>query len=99
MEKNPSIAEALAHLRRRLGSGAFDVLDYWPDDPDTIGIARPGDEEPCVCILTAGKAAGRFDLQHGGELFPDCVIQGVEWVVRQELLDRAKPDAPPGGWK
>jgi hypothetical protein len=89
MEKSAGILEALAYLRRRLGSTAFDVLDYWPDDPDIIGIARPGEEEPCVCIMTAGKVEGRFDVEHGGKVFPDCVIQGLEWAIRHELRQRA----------
>jgi hypothetical protein len=60
VEKSAGICDALAHLRRRLGAMAFDVLDYWPGDPDIIGIAPPKAEEPRVCILTAGKDSGRF---------------------------------------
>jgi hypothetical protein len=41
-----------------------------------------------VCVMTAGKAQGRFDVERGGEVFPDCVIQGLEWAVRHELRRR-----------
>jgi hypothetical protein len=85
VEKSEGIRDALAHLYRRLGAGAFDVLDYWPGDHDTIGIAPPGGDEPCVCILTAGKSDGRYDVEHSGKVFRDCVIQGLEWAVRHEL--------------
>jgi hypothetical protein len=88
VEKSAAILDALAYLRRRLGSAAFEVLDYWPGDPDTIGIAAPGCDEPCVCILTADKAPGRYDLEHGGKVFRDCVIQGLEWAVRHELREQ-----------
>jgi hypothetical protein len=88
VEKSVGIREALAHLRRRLGSEAFDVLDYWPGDRDTIGIAPPGGDEPCVCILTPGKAEGRYDVEHDGKVFRDCVIRGLEWAVRHELRRR-----------
>jgi hypothetical protein len=90
--KSVGIGEALAHLRSRLGARAFDVVDAWPDDPDIIGIARPGSEEPCVCILTAGKEAGRYDVEYGDRVARECVMQGVEWVVRQELRpSRGRP--------
>jgi hypothetical protein len=94
MEKSVGIRDALAHLRLRLGSGAFDVLDYWPGDRDTIGIAPPGGDEPCVCILTSGKPDGRYDVEHGDKVFRDCVIQGLEWAVRHEL--RQQKDASKG---
>lgn len=90
MEKSAGILEALTHLRRRLGSTAFDVLDYWPGDPDTIAIAPPGSDEPCVCFMTAGKDEGRFDVEHGGKVSRDCMIQGLEWAVRHELRREAK---------
>jgi hypothetical protein len=83
--KSAGIQDAVAQLRRRFGRAAFDVVDYWPADPDTIGIARSGEDEACVCILTAGKTEGRFDVEHGGKVYRDCVIQGLEWAVREEL--------------
>jgi hypothetical protein len=94
MDKSAGIADALSHLRRRLGSAAFHVIDYWPEDPDTIGIAPPGGEEPCVSILTAGKAAGRFDVEFAGKVFRDCVIEGVVWAVRHELGRAAELNVP-----
>jgi hypothetical protein len=33
----------------------------------------------------------------GGKVFPDCVIQGLEWAVRHELRQRAEPGPPPDG--
>jgi hypothetical protein len=86
--KSAAIQEAISQLRQRLRQ-AFDLVDFWPDDPDTIGIARPGEVEPCVCLMTAGKEAGRFDVEHGGTVYPDCVIQGLEWAVREGLRGRA----------
>ncbi len=85
MEKNAALVDAVEHLRLAIGPGAFDVLDYWPGDPDTVGIAPPGRDEPCVCVLTAGKSPGRYDVEHGGTVFRDCLIQGLEWAVRHEL--------------
>ena len=35
------VAELIDVLRSRLGSGAFQVVDHWPDDPMAIGIASP----------------------------------------------------------
>jgi hypothetical protein len=83
--KSPAIRNAVSQLRRRFGTRAFDLVDYWPADPDTVGIARPGEVEPCVCILTTGKAEGRFDVEYGGTVYRDCVIQGLEWAVGEEL--------------
>ncbi len=83
--KSAAILNAVTQLRRRFGTEGFDVVDYWPGDPDTIGIARPGDDEPCVCILTTGKAEGRFDVEHGGTVYRDCVVQGLQWAVGKEL--------------
>jgi hypothetical protein len=83
--KSAGIQDAVSQLHQRLGTAAFDVVDYWPADPDTIGIARPGEDDPCVCILTAGKTEGRFDVEHGGTLYRDCLIQGLVWAVREEL--------------
>jgi len=85
MEKSAALRDAVERLRLSVGPGAFDVLDYWPGDPDTLGIALPGGDEPCVCILTAGKEPGRYDVEHGGEVFQDCLMQGLEWAVRHEL--------------
>ena len=82
--KNAAIRDAASKLRRRFGV-AFDFVDYWPGEPGTIGIARPGEDDPCVCILTAGKAAGRFDVQLGEKQYQDCVIQGLEWAVQEGL--------------
>lgn len=85
MDKSPEICDLVEKLRLQLGPGVFDILDYWPSDPHTIGIARPGEEEPCVCVVTAGKMPGRYDLEHRGKLFRDCLIDGVAWAVRHEL--------------
>lgn len=85
MEKSAAILEMLEAVRMRLGPDSFDVLDYWPGDADTIGVALPAHDEPCVCIITAGKARGRYDLEHDGHVFRDCVIDGVESVIRHEL--------------
>jgi hypothetical protein len=41
--KSERLRDAVSQLRRRLGGSAFEVVDYWPADPDTIGIARPDD--------------------------------------------------------
>jgi hypothetical protein len=89
--KSADIREAVSQLRRRVGATAFDVVDYWPGDPDTIGIARPGEDDPCVCILTTGKADGRFDVDHQGTVYQDCLIQGLVWTVRQALRVSARP--------
>jgi hypothetical protein len=89
--KSAGIQDAVAHLVRRLGRATFDVVDYWPNDPDTIGIARPGEDEARVCILTAGKSAGRFDVEHGETVYRDCVIQGLEWAVREGLGKTSRP--------
>jgi hypothetical protein len=103
VEKSPAILEVVDALRLRLGPGSFDVLDYWPGDKHTIGIAPPGGEEPCVSILTAGKEPGRYDVEHGGKVFRDCIIDGLEWAVRHELREQrhAELDASPdrGGIK
>lgn len=87
--KSDRIRNAIAQLRQRFGQRAFSVVDYWPEDPDAIGIARPGEDEPCVCILTAGKEEGRFDVEHGGKVYRNCVIQGLCWAVREGLGGRA----------
>lgn len=89
MEKSPAILEVVEALQLRIGPGAFDVVDYWPRDPHTVGIAPPGEQEPCVCVLTAGRKPGRYDLEHGGQVFRDCVIEGLEWAVRHELRKRS----------
>lgn len=83
--KSAGIRDAVAQLRQRFGKAAFDIVDWWPNDPDTIGIARPGEDDACVCILTAGKAEGRFDVERGGKTYRDCLIQGLAWAVREEL--------------
>jgi hypothetical protein len=83
--KSEAIRSAIALLRERIGSRLIDVVDWWPDDPDQIGIARPGGLEPVVCVLTADKAEGRFDLQYGDKLYRDCVVEGLCWVVRDAI--------------
>lgn len=94
MDKSPAILDVVEALRLRLGPGSFDVVDYWPGDPHTVGVAPPGADEPCVCVLTAGKEPGRYDVEHGGKVFRNCVIDGVEWAVRHELGEQrhASPD-------
>jgi hypothetical protein len=86
--KSERIVEVVAELTRRFGKDAFEVIDYWPDDHHTIGIARPGADEPCVCISVAGAAAGRFHLERDGECVHNCLIQGVVWVTKQQLARR-----------
>lgn len=86
--KSEAIRAAVAQLRVRFGGRAFDVVDWWPDDPEQIGLARPGSDEPGVCILTAGKAEGRFDVQRGATLYRDCLIQGLCWALGEELRRR-----------
>ena len=97
MEKSPAILQVVEDLRLRLGPGSFDVLDYWPGDPHTVGIGSPGGDEPCVCILTADKAPGRYDVGYGGTIFRDCVIEGLVWAVQHELRAQrhTKPDVAP----
>jgi hypothetical protein len=87
VEKSPAILDVVETLGLRLGPGSFDVLDYWPSDPHTVGIAAPGGEEPCVCIMTAGKEPCRYDIEHGGKVLRDCLIEGVAWAVRHGLRE------------
>ncbi|MFO0907836.1 MAG: hypothetical protein U0794_05655 [Isosphaeraceae bacterium] len=100
MEKSAVIQDVLDRLRQRFGSAAFEVVDWWPVDPDTIGIALPGCTEPILCIMTSGKAPGRYDLQYGSKLYADCLEQGLDWFVRQVLQEdihrnpEAKSDDP-----
>jgi len=88
VEKSAAVYDAISQLRRRFGAAGFAVVDYWPADPDTVGIAPPGGDEPVVCIMTAGKAPGRYDVQHCGTVYPDCVVQGLEWAARQVLREQ-----------
>ncbi|MET0291779.1 MAG: hypothetical protein ABW136_05385 [Steroidobacteraceae bacterium] len=44
-EKNPELSTAVDALRERLGKNAFVIVDHWPEDPDAIGIAAPGNQE------------------------------------------------------
>lgn len=85
MEKSTAILDVIAALRLLVGPGSFDVVNDWAAEPDMVAIALPGGDEPCVCILTAGKAPGRYDMEHGGTVFRDCLIEGLEWAVRHEL--------------
>ena len=39
--KAKAVVELIDVLRSRLGPGAFQVVDHWPDDPMAIGIAAP----------------------------------------------------------
>jgi hypothetical protein len=87
--KSDRIRGAVSQLRQRFGRHAFAVVDYWPEDTEVIGIARPGEDEPCVCIFTAGKEEGRFDVERGGIVYRDCVLQGLFWSVHEELGHRA----------
>lgn len=84
MEKNDAILGVVAHLRQRLGTAAFDLIDVWPESAGTIGVARPGDVEPRVCIMSTDRA-GRFDVEHQGKVYPDCLLPGVEWCVHDQL--------------
>ena len=83
--KSEAMRTVVALLRERFGGRAFDIVDWWPDDPDQIGIARPGSDEPVVCVITTDKPEGRYDVQRGGAVYRDCVIQGLCWVVGDEL--------------
>ena len=44
--------------------------------------------------MTAVKAPGRYDVQHSGTSYTDCVVQGLEWAARQVL--RQQRHAEPG---
>lgn len=83
--KSPAIREVVSELRRRYGAKGFDLWDAWPTEPDRLGIARPGEDEPCVGLLTAGKADGRYDVEHQRTVYRDCVLEGVLWAVEEEL--------------
>ncbi len=83
--KRPAIREVVSQLRRRYGAKAFDLWDDSPTNPDRLGLARPGEDEPCVCLLTGGKADGRYDVEHQGTVDRDCVLEGVPWAVEEEL--------------
>lgn len=41
--KDPHLVALVDTLRARLGPGAFQIVDYWPDDPMAVGIASPYD--------------------------------------------------------
>jgi hypothetical protein len=94
MDKSAAIRSAIALLSERFGSRSFEVVDWWPDDPDQIGIARPGAEEPVVCIMTAGKSDGRFDVEHHGKIYRDCVAEGLCWAVGGAISRLASTRAP-----
>ena len=83
--KDATILSVITVLRSMLSDVAFDVIDYWPDDPYTIGIARAGELDPCVCILARDKEPERYDVEHAGAVFRDCLVAGIEAVVRGEL--------------
>jgi hypothetical protein len=87
--KSSAIRSAVALLRARFGGRAFEVVDWWRDNPDQIGIARPGQDEPGVCIITANKEDGRFDVEQGGKMYRNCVAEGLFWAVGEELGRRA----------
>jgi hypothetical protein len=63
----------------------YEILDFWPDNPEVMGIARSGEEDPGGCIFTAGKEEGRYDVEHGGTVYRDGLLQGVCWAVREAL--------------
>jgi hypothetical protein len=81
MDESAALRSAIALLRERFGNRSLDVVDWWPDDPDQIGIARLGAEEPVVCVMTANKSEGRFDVEYGGKIYRDCVVEGLCWAV------------------
>jgi len=41
VEKTPRLVATVDELRRRLGSNAFAISDYWPDDLTAIGLSHP----------------------------------------------------------
>jgi hypothetical protein len=41
LSKAKVVVELIGVLRGRLGSDAFQVIDYWPEDPMAIGVASP----------------------------------------------------------
>lgn len=85
LEKSKQIQKIVSALKQELSAYPFEIVDYWPEDPHTIGVCRPGEVDPCVCILTRDKADDAYDLQHGGMIFRDCLVQGVVGTVRGEL--------------
>jgi hypothetical protein len=93
MDKSAAILSAIAQLRERFGSRSFEVVDWWPDDPDQIGIARLRAEEPVLCIITADKSEGRVDVEYGGKIYGDCVVEGLCWFVSEAIRRLAKPRA------
>lgn len=92
--KSEALRSAIRELRVRLGSRTFDVVDWWADDPEVVGLARSGDDEPAVCLVSRGKAEGRFDVDARGRLHRDCAIEGVLWIVRSELERRGRCSPP-----
>ena len=91
--KSAAIRSAVALLCERFGGRSFEIVDWWPDDPDQIGIARPGAGEPVVCIMTADKSEGRFDVEHHGKIYRDCLAEGLCWAVGEAIARLASTRA------
>ncbi|MGO9273904.1 MAG: hypothetical protein ACLQOO_27295 [Terriglobia bacterium] len=45
VEKHDAVLGMLARLEKRLGRGAFQIVDHWEGDLDAIGVADPCNRE------------------------------------------------------
>jgi len=63
LNKDPSVLEALAELRRRFGDDAFDVVDHWDADLMAIGVATRTEHGQLVYFSTATDHSGRFYVE------------------------------------
>jgi hypothetical protein len=41
LQKHDAVLEMLIKLERRLGRGAFQIVDHWESDLDAVGVAHP----------------------------------------------------------
>ncbi|MCB2408625.1 hypothetical protein [Hymenobacter lucidus] len=51
-DKSDAIQQAVWQLTAKLGNTYFDIVDYWTDDADAIGIAHPDNHGILAYIST-----------------------------------------------
>ena len=97
--KSPAIVELIAAIRSRYPDSRVRIVDYWPEDPHTIGFQRPMDDDGLVSVSTKGKSPGCYDVfvdipdeearsdpYLGSGSYSDCVIDGVLATIRKYVV-------------
>src|SRR5262245_49016743 len=94
--KSPAIGELIAAIRSRHPESRVRIVDYWPEDPHTIGFQRPMHDDALVSVSTKDKSPGSYDVfvdipdkeaandpYLGSGSYSDCVFDGVLATIQK----------------